>query len=61
VLLALGLMFHLWLEYSLNIPLFQWDVLSAYVLFIEGDDLSRLWSGIRRHVFVWFPTFRSNF
>jgi Vitamin K-dependent gamma-carboxylase len=47
VLLALGLLFHLWLEYSLNIPLFQWDVLSAYVLFIDAGDLSRVWSAIR--------------
>jgi Vitamin K-dependent gamma-carboxylase len=41
VILALGLFFHLWLEYSLNIPLFQWDILSAYVLFIDSKDLSR--------------------
>jgi len=54
LLLALGLVFHLWLEYSLNIPLFQWDVLSAYVLFIEGDDLSRLWPRIRRRVSALF-------
>ena len=43
VLLTLGLLFHLWLEYSLNIPLFQWDILSAYVLFIDPDDMVRLW------------------
>ena len=46
-LLALGLLFHLWLEYSLNIPLFQWDVLSAYVLFIDADDLNRVWGRLR--------------
>ncbi|HMJ20643.1 MAG TPA: HTTM domain-containing protein [Terriglobales bacterium] len=47
ILLALGLLFHLWLEYSLNIPLFQWDILSAYVLFVDSDDLRRagLWIG----------------
>jgi hypothetical protein len=54
MVLALGLVFHLWLEYSLNIPLFQWDMLSAYVLFIDGDDLSRLWSGIRTRTAGWF-------
>ena len=43
VLLSMGLLFHLWLEYSLNIPLFQWDILSAYVLFIDPDDMVRLW------------------
>jgi len=44
VLMALGLMFHLFLEYSLNIPLFQWDILSAYVLFIDPKDLDRVLS-----------------
>lgn len=43
-LLAIGLLFHLCLEYSLNIPMFQWDVLSAYVLFIDADDLARVWN-----------------
>ena len=55
VLLALGMLFHLWLEYSLNIPLFQWDILSAYVLFIDADDLSRIWSGIRTRVVALLP------
>jgi hypothetical protein len=41
-LLALGLLFHLWLDYSLSIPLFQWDILSAYVLFIDPRDLRRI-------------------
>jgi hypothetical protein len=43
-LLTLGLLFHLWLEYSLNIPLFQWDILSAYILFIDPNDLSHFWN-----------------
>jgi len=46
-LLALGLLFHLSLEYSFNIPLFQWDVLSAYILFVDPADLSRAWKWIR--------------
>jgi len=46
-LLGLGLLFHLWLEYSLNIPLFQWDILSAYVLFVDADDVSNIWSRMR--------------
>jgi hypothetical protein len=49
VLLALGLLFHLWLDYSLNIPMFQWDVLSAYVLFIDATDISRTWSRLRAY------------
>jgi hypothetical protein len=46
-LLAIGLIFHLCLEYSLNIPMFQWDVLSVYVLFIDATDLERAWNWIR--------------
>jgi hypothetical protein len=49
-LLALGVVFHLYLEYSVNVPLFQWDVLSAYVLFVDADDLTRVWNWIRVHV-----------
>ena len=47
ILLALGVLFHLCLEYSLNIPLFQWDILSAYVLFVDADDITRAWDWIR--------------
>jgi hypothetical protein len=46
-LLALGVMLHLTLEYSLNLPLFEWDILAAYVLFIEPRDLTRAWNWVR--------------
>jgi len=46
-LLALGVLFHLWLEYSLNIPLFQWDVLSAYILFVDPADIARAGNWIK--------------
>jgi hypothetical protein len=45
-LLAIGLVFHLSIEYSMNIPMFQWDVLTAYVLFIDVADLERVWNWI---------------
>ena len=51
-ILALGVLFHLWLEYSLNIPMFEWDVLAAYVLFIEPDDMTRAWNWMRGHLAV---------
>jgi hypothetical protein len=47
ILLALGVLFHLTLEYSLNLPMFQWDVLTAYVLFIDPPDLERAGNWIR--------------
>lgn len=40
-ILAAGLLLHLLIEYTLNIPMFEWDVLSAYVLFVEPEDLTR--------------------
>lgn len=46
-LLLLGLLFHLSLEYALNIPMFQWDILSAYILFIDPADLERAWNWAR--------------
>jgi Vitamin K-dependent gamma-carboxylase len=49
-ILTLGLLFHLYLEYSLNVPMFQWDVLAAYVLFIDPADLDRGWNWIRDRV-----------
>ena len=51
VLLVLGVMFHLWLEYSLNVPLFQWDVLSAYILFVDPADLTGAWRRMRLFYF----------
>ena len=51
--LAAGLLFHLSLEYSLNIPMFQWDVLSAYLLFIDAGDLQRAWNWICVRVSPW--------
>jgi hypothetical protein len=47
-LLLLGVLFHLCIEYALNIPMFQWDVLSAYVLFVEPRDLKRAGDAIFR-------------
>ena len=49
-LLLLGLLFHLCLECVFNLPMFEWDVLTAYVLFIDPADLERLWHTFRRFV-----------
>jgi hypothetical protein len=52
IVLTLGLLFHLSLEYSLNIPLFQWDILSAYILFIDPADITRAWDWLRTRTAV---------
>jgi hypothetical protein len=49
-LLAIGLVFHLFIEYSMNIPMFEWDILTAYVLFIDAADLERAWNWISDRV-----------
>jgi hypothetical protein len=46
-LLGVGLLFHLSLEYALNIPLFQWEVLSGYILFVDAADIERVWNRVR--------------
>jgi hypothetical protein len=47
-LLLLGLFFHLSLEYALNLPMFEWDILAAYVLFLDSADVDRVSSVFRR-------------
>lgn len=49
ILLA-GLMLHLGLEYSMNVPMFQWIALATYVTFVDAADLARAWSWARRIV-----------
>lgn len=40
-LLVLGLLLHLSIEYAINIPMFQWDVLAAYILFVDPADIEK--------------------
>ncbi len=56
-LLLLGLLFHLALEYAFNLPMFQWDVLIAYVLFIDPADLKqfRNYCGLKKIARCGFP------
>jgi len=48
--LLLGVCLHLSIEYSMNIPLFQWVAMAGYVTFIDPADLTRAWAWVRRHV-----------
>ena len=49
-ILLLGVCLHLGIEYSMNIPLFQWITLAAYVTFIDPADLTRAWAWVQRHL-----------
>lgn len=46
-ILAVGLCFHLLLEYSLNVPMFQWDILTAYLLFLDAETYMRVWDRLK--------------
>ena len=47
-LLLAGILFHLSIEYALNLPMFEWDVLTAYVLFLDPADLERAWRVVQQ-------------
>jgi hypothetical protein len=47
-ILLLGICLHLSIEYSMNIPLFQWIIMAGYVTFIDPADLSRSWAWVQR-------------
>ena len=49
-LLLIGVALHLSLEYSMNIPLFQWIILATYVNFIEPQDLVKASNWIRSRI-----------
>lgn len=53
--LLMGLVLHLSLEYSMNVPMFQWTALALYVTFIDGADLARAWAWIRTRVSTRLP------
>jgi len=45
--LGLGVLLHLGLEYSMNVPMFQWTALAFYVTFVDEADLARVWERVR--------------
>ena len=49
-ILIAGLCLHLGIEYSLNIPLFEWISMATYVVFVYPEDLSRAGEWIRSQV-----------
>jgi hypothetical protein len=58
VLLAvIGL--HLGIEYSMNLPLFEWITMATLVTFVDPADLSRVWAWIRARVGPWMGAIRT--
>jgi hypothetical protein len=54
ILLA-GLTLHLLIEYSMNIPLFEWIMVSTYINFVYPEDLTRAWHRVRDRAAAWLP------
>jgi hypothetical protein len=48
--LLLGLLFHLGIEYALNLPMFSWDVITGYILFVDSSDLDHWWRSVRQRL-----------
>lgn len=46
VLIA-GLCLHLGIEYSMNIPMFEWIMMATFLTFVEPEDLTRMWNWSR--------------
>jgi len=49
-LMLVGLLFHFCIEYALNLPMFTWDVLTAYILFVDPSDLERWSRSVRQRL-----------
>lgn len=46
--LAAAVLLHLGIDYSMNIPLFGFIMMSGYVTFVDPNDLERLWAKFGR-------------
>jgi Vitamin K-dependent gamma-carboxylase len=44
---------HAGIEYSMNIPMFEWITVSTLVTFVYPEDLARFWARIRARVTPW--------
>ena len=53
--LGLGVLLHLGLEYSMNVPMFQWTTLALYATFLDGADLARFWARAQSFVTARLP------
>ncbi len=54
-ILACGLLLHLFIEYSMNIPLFEWIMVSTYINFVYPEDATRAWQWVKRRAVAWLP------
>jgi len=53
--LVCGLLLHIGIEYSMNVPLFEWIMCSTYVTFVYPDDLTGAWRWVCKRAASWLP------
>ncbi len=51
LVLLLGVAQHLSIEWMMNIPIFEWLMIINYLLFIDSNDLKKVWSFVSRKPF----------
>lgn len=56
--LAAGMMLHGFIEWTMNIPLFSFLMMSMYVVWFDGDELEHWWERTRRRIDIAFLKLR---
>lgn len=56
-ILGAGLLFHLGLEYTMNLPIFEQVMMCSYILFVDPADIRRVYDWVRIH---WFQRASSS-
>jgi predicted DCC family thiol-disulfide oxidoreductase YuxK len=49
-ILLLGLCLHLGIEYSMNLPFFEWLFIVSYIIWIDPKDLTKVWDWVKAQV-----------
>jgi hypothetical protein len=47
-ILMIGLMLHVGIDAAMNVPIFEYLMIASYVLFIDAEDLTRVWNFIKK-------------
>lgn len=45
-----GVLLHLGIEYFMNLPMFEWTFMFTYILFIDPEDMTKLWNKLKAWV-----------
>lgn len=45
--ILLGISLHLGIEYTMNLPMFEWVFMFTYLLFVYPEDLTRVWDMVK--------------